>query len=85
MAEELTWYYTNARLNGKTALLAGPFLTQAHAERYIDVCGPMFVNDEPASVAATFGAMSAKAFAGYGIYNVILRAAGDLNCPVPEN
>lgn len=85
MAEEMTWYYTNARLGGKTALLAGPFMEQAQAERYIDVCGPMFVDDEPRSLGATFGVMSCKGFAGYGIYNVILRAAGDLNVPVPDN
>ncbi len=78
-------FYTNARLNSKTALLAGPFQIQEHAARYIDVCGPMFVDDEPASLGATFGVMSCNAFAGYGIYNKILRALGDLNCPVADN
>lgn len=85
MTEQLTWYYTNARLNRKTALLAGPFMEQAQAERYIDVCGAMFIDDEPRAVAATFGVMSCKTFTGYGIYNPVLRAAGDLNVPVLDN
>lgn len=82
---EITWYYTNARLNGKTALLAGPFMSIEKAEHYIDVCGPLFVEQEPAAKGATFGVMSCKKFAGYGIYNQHIRAAGDLDCPVPEN
>lgn len=85
MAEELIWYYTNARLGGKTALLAGPFMEVDRAEHYIDVCGPLFVAMEPRAVDATFGVMSAKKFAGYGLFNKELRAAGDLAVPVPEN
>lgn len=81
---ELLAYYTNARLNGKTALLAGPFLTSQQAEACIDICGPLFIKEEPNAKAATFGVMSCKAFAGYGIYNKALRANG-INAPVPDN
>lgn len=84
MTEQITWYYTNARLNGKTALLAGPFMEADRAEHYIDVCGPLFVAMEPRATAATFGVMSVKAFAGYGLFNKELRAAGDLSVPVPD-
>lgn len=69
-------FYTNARLNHKTALLAGPFLTSAEAEHCIDICGPMFIKEEPIAQAATFGVMSCGAFAGYGRYNDILAAKG---------
>ncbi len=84
MSKEIVSYYTNARLGGKTALLAGPFLTSQEAEACIDICGPLFVQEEPKAVAATFGVMSCKGFAGYGIYNKALRANG-INAPVPEN
>lgn len=77
-------YYTNARMLGKTALLAGPFLDIARAEHYIDIVGPLFVEMEPGAVAATFGVVEVNAFAGYGVFNDVLRAAGDINVPVKQ-
>lgn len=81
---KIEWFYTNARLNGKTALLAGPFIDIGRAEHYIDVVSPMFIAQEPAAQAATFGVMRVQGFAGYGIYNEAIRAAGDLECPDPN-
>lgn len=81
---KLTFYYTNARLGGKTALLAGPFMTSQEAEACIDICGPLFTKEEPQAKAATFGVMSCTEFAGYGIYNKAFKANG-INAPVPDN
>lgn len=84
MAKNIRVYYTNARLNGKVALLAGPFMANQEAEFCIDICGPLFLNEELAAEAATFGVMSCSGHAGFGIYNKALRANG-INCPVPDN
>lgn len=82
MAEK-TFYYTNARLDGKTCLLAGPFDEIGYAEACIDVLGPIFIKEDPRAVAATFGVMTCKKFAGYGRYNRELRANG-IPAPVPN-
>ena len=50
-------YYANARLGGKTALLAGPFITANEAEATLDIVGPAFINEEPLAVSASFGVM----------------------------
>ncbi|CAB4131783.1 hypothetical protein UFOVP131_54 [uncultured Caudovirales phage] len=84
MTAPVKFYYTNARLGGKTALLAGPFMDIGLAEHCIDLTQPLFEAEEPRSQAATFGVMSVTAFAGYGIYNRALRANG-IDAPVPEN
>lgn len=77
-------FYTNARLNGKTCLLAGPFMSSAEAENMLDVVGPMFTRDEPKAEFASFGVMSVTGHAGFGIYNKVLKANG-INVPVPDN
>lgn len=84
MTAKMKVYYTNARLNGKTALLAGPFPTSQEAEFCIDICGPLFIADEPAAVAASFGVMSCTGHAGFGIYNAVLKANG-INVALPSN
>lgn len=84
MADELTVYYTNARMNGKTCLLAGPFIDIGYAEACIDIVGPIFIQEDPTAVHATFGVMSCKGHAGFGRYNVQLRANG-IPAPVPDN
>lgn len=83
MAKQIDFYYTNARFNRKTALLAGPFLTVAEAEHFIDILQPVFEAEVPEAAMATFGVMSCKAFAGYGIYNLALKANG-VDVPIPE-
>lgn len=50
-------YYANARLGGKTALLAGPFITPNEAEATLDIVGPAFIADEPLAESASFGVM----------------------------
>lgn len=82
MGKKKLFYYTNARLNGKTALLAGPFSTAQEAEVCIDLVGPIFTAEEPRALAATFGVMSVNKHAGLGLYNVALRANG-INVEVP--
>lgn len=85
MNEPIKFYYVNARLEGKTALLAGPVMTVGEAENLIDICYEVFHLEEPMAPFASYGVMSVNAFAGYGIYNKALRANGFLNVPVPEN
>lgn len=77
-------YYANARLNGKTSLLAGPFLTSAEAEHCLDIVGPMATEADPKFMAATFGVMECSKHAGFGSYNMILKAGG-INVEVPTN
>lgn len=80
-----TYYYTNARYEGKTALLAGPFDTAVEAEACIDPCYEFFHEDDPFAQFASYGVVSVNQWSGYGNYNKLLRAAGMLNVPVPEN
>lgn len=68
-------YFANARLMGKTALLAGPFLTAPEAEKTLDIVGPAFVQMEPRAKGATFGVMECNA-PGPG--------AGELNHLLPN-
>jgi len=75
---EINWlpqklYYWNARLNGKTALLSGPFLTASEAENTADIVSPIFIQEHPEALNATFGVMQCKSpGAGYGINNKYL-------------
>lgn len=63
-------YYWNARLNHKTALLSGPFLTAKEAEDTADVVSPIFLQECAEARQATFGVMECKApGAGEGRYN----------------
>ena len=50
-------YYWNARLNGKVALLSGPFLTASDAEASADIVSPMFLLEQPQARRASFGVM----------------------------
>lgn len=54
-------YYANARLLGKTALLAGPFGNAPDAEKCLDIVGPAFLQMEPRATQATFGVMECNA------------------------
>jgi hypothetical protein len=66
-------YYWNARFKGKTALLAGPFLTPQEAEATADFVSPVFLLQCPEAVNATFGVMQCNApGAGEGRYNEYL-------------
>lgn len=69
-------YYTNARLGGRTALLAGPFLSSPEAEHCIDLCGPLAIAFDPVLENATFGVMECSAYAGPGHFNNTLIANG---------
>jgi len=69
-------YYTNARLGGKTALLAGPFLTSPEAEHCIDLCGPLAIAFDPMLEKATFGVMECSKYAGQGHFNETLKQNG---------
>lgn len=63
-------YYWNARLDRKVALLAGPFLTASEAEATANTVSPIFINECPEAVSATFGVMQCNApGAGEGRYN----------------
>ena len=66
-------YYWNARLNHKTALLSGPFLTAKEAEETSNVVSPVFLMECPEARLATFGVMECRApGAGEGRYNDLL-------------
>jgi hypothetical protein len=68
-------YYWNARLNGKTAVLSGPFLTAAEAEMTADAVSPAFLVDQPEARRASFGVMQVNApGCGEGRYNHLLPA-----------
>jgi len=69
-------YYTNARLGGKVALLAGPFLTADEAGRCIDLCGPLAIAFDPVLENASFGVMECNAYAGQGHFNETLAMNG---------
>lgn len=71
-------YYTNARMAGKTILLAGPFESADEAGKFIDVCGPWLLEIEPTSVAATFGVVELNRYpkSGPGIFNNNLAKQG---------
>lgn len=82
--QAIKFYYTNARMNGKTCLLAGPFFDIDRAEHYIDIVSPMFIAREPTAANASFGVLEVNRFAGYGMFNPELRAAGDTECQLPD-
>jgi hypothetical protein len=66
-------YYWNARLGGKTAVLAGPFMTASEAEETANIVSPVFILDEPAAEQASFGVMQVNApGCGDGRYNNFL-------------
>lgn len=63
-------YYANCRLNGTTALLAGPFLTATEAEEAMEIVGPVAVKDRKDLAKASFGVMQCNApGSGAGYYN----------------
>lgn len=63
-------YYWNARLGGKTILLAGPFLTVAEAEATADYVSPPLIEAEPLAKNASFGVVEMNAPGdGPGFYN----------------
>ena len=72
----MKFYYTNARMNGKTALLAGPFPDAETAGKCIDLLGPAFIEADPAAENASFGVMECNAPCGPGIFNNALPAFG---------
>lgn len=66
-------YYANCRLNGMTALLAGPFLEAGEAEEAMNLVHPIVIAQEPDTRKASFGVMECKApGAGAGTYNHVL-------------
>ena len=66
-------YYWNCRLGGKTALLAGPFISAELAQKCADYVGPVVVQENPEAKKATFGVMKCKAPGpGLGDYNKYL-------------
>jgi len=74
-------YYWNCRLNGKTSLLAGPFVSADLAEQCGDIVGYRALDEHPELRGATFGVVEMKAPGmGGGIYNEMLpqRLAGEL-------
>lgn len=82
MRKQKKFYYTNARMAGKTCYLAGPFKDAEQAGRAIDVVGPFFVQLDPIHEAATYGVVEVNRHDGLGMYNVALRAAGvDVEVP----
>jgi sulfite exporter TauE/SafE len=76
MAQTPKLYYTNARYGGKTALLAGPFLTAEEAGHCIDLCGPLAVAFDPMLEKASFGVMECSGYAGQGHFNETLAMNG---------
>lgn len=70
------FFYTNARLAGRTALLAGPFIDEAAALHVMDAIAPAAIKDHPEAEFATFGVLSVKSHIGYGVYNYVLRGSG---------
>ena len=80
----IKYYYVNARLNGKTALLAGPFVNDVKsAEDLIDACLELFEQSGDALAPyASYGVVGLNASQGLGLFNKKLRAAGHLNVPV---
>lgn len=66
-------FYWNCRLNGMTALLAGPFLEASQAEECGDYVGPACVEEQPETRKASFGVVQMKAPGlGPGKYNHLL-------------
>jgi len=66
-------YYYNCRLNGDTALLAGPFESAELAEKCGEYVGPTTVDEHPEARKATFGVVEMnKPGAGAGFYNYLL-------------
>lgn len=74
----IEFFYTNARFNGQTALLAGPFYSIGEAEFCIDILQPIFEAEDKTGAAkmASYGVMRTKKHAGLGIYNKALKANG---------
>ena len=66
-------YYWNCRLNGKTALLAGPFLEASDAEACGDYVGEACIKENSEARKASFGVVELKAPGdGPGRYNHLL-------------
>ena len=66
-------YYWNCRLNGMTALLAGPFLEASQAEDCGDYVGPACIEEHPETRKAAFGVVEMNAPGdGPGKYNHLL-------------
>lgn len=82
--QTVKYYYTNARLNKKTALLVGPFYSVAEAEACIDLVIPVFTKDEPLAINASFGVLEVSKHAGLGVYNAAFKANGFLQLEVPQ-
>ena len=63
-------YYANARLNGQTSVLAGPFETAEQAEQSLEHVAPIAVHYRPECRRATMGVLRVRAPGmGGGIYN----------------
>jgi hypothetical protein len=66
-------YYWNCRGGGKTALLAGPFVSASIAEACGNYVGPACIEEHPETRRATFGVVEVKAPGdGPGVYNHLL-------------
>lgn len=66
-------YYWNCRLNGMTALLAGPFVSAQLAEQCGDYVGQTCVEENPETRKASFGVVQLRAPGkGPGKYNFLL-------------
>lgn len=66
-------YYWECRLNGMTAILAGPFADAETAEKCGNIVGPICVEQQPETRKATFGVMRVNVpGCGLGKYNEIL-------------
>lgn len=63
-------YYWECRLNGMTALLAGPFATADLAEQCAEIVSPICVQYRPETRKASFGVMQCLAPGPHpGFYN----------------
>lgn len=79
-------YYWNARLNGKTALLSGPFLTANEAEATADIVSPLAILEQPECEKAHFGVMQCNwPGAGEGRFNKDLPPELAMNLAVDNN
>lgn len=78
------FYYVNARHEGKTILLCGPFFNDIGTpEKYIDACVELLhETGDPIAPYASYGIVGLNANIGLGIFNKQLRAAGHLDVPV---
>lgn len=68
-------YYWNCRLDGRTALLAGPFVNATLAEECGDYVGLACIEENPETRRATFGVVQMNAPGQeLGKYNYLLPA-----------